>query len=79
MPTYRFRNKETNEEFDLFMSMSDREKYLEDNPNLVQTFDTAPLTVSGVDRKPDQGFRDLLKDMKKKNSGGISRSTINTF
>lgn len=29
--------------------------------------------------KPDSGFRDLLKDMKKKHSKGITRSTINTF
>jgi len=79
MPTYRFRNQKTNEEFDLFMSMSERETYLKDNPDLVQTFDIAPMTVGGVDRKPDQGFRDLLKDMKKGNSKGISKSTINTF
>jgi hypothetical protein len=29
--------------------------------------------------KPEQGFRDLLKDIKRKHSRGITRSTINTF
>jgi hypothetical protein len=29
--------------------------------------------------KPDPAFRDLLKEMKKKNSRGLARSTINNF
>jgi hypothetical protein len=34
MPTYSFRNKNTGEEFDAFMSIAELEKYLEDHPEL---------------------------------------------
>lgn len=79
MPTYKFVN-ENGEEFEEFMSISALDEYLKENPNLTQLVNGAPLISSGRGmRKPDDGFRDLLKDMKKKNSRGISRSTINTF
>lgn len=80
MPTYRFQNTETGEEFEDFMSISALEGYLKDNPHIVQLVNGAPMIISGRGMsKPDQGFRDLLKDIKKKNSRGIRRSNINTF
>lgn len=80
MPTYRFMNQKTGEEYEEFMSISSLEKYLEENHDVVQLVNGAPMIASGRGMgKPDQGFRDLLKDMKKKHSQGISRSTINTF
>lgn len=79
MPTYRFVN-ETGEEFEEFMSISALDEYLKENPNLTQLVNGAPMISSGRGmQKPDDGFRDLLKDIKKKNSRGFSRSTINTF
>lgn len=79
MPTYSFKNNLTNEEFTDFMSISELDSFLKENPHIVQLV-SAPSIVSGVSgKKPDAGFRDLLKDMKSKHSGGISRSTINTF
>jgi len=79
MPTYRFVN-ENGEEFEEFMSISALDEYLKENPNLTQLVNGAPMISSGRGmRKPEDGFRDLLKDIKKKNSRGISRSTINTF
>jgi hypothetical protein len=80
MPTYNFINIDTNEEFEEFMSIASLETFLKENPNIVQLVNGAPMIVSGRGSgKPDNGFRDLLKDMKKKHSKGISRSTINTF
>jgi hypothetical protein len=80
MPTYRFLNNETGEEFEEFMAISALDDYLKGNPNLTQLVNGAPMISSGRGiGKPDNGFRDLLKDIKKKNSRGISRSTINTF
>ena len=80
MPTYTFRNNETGEEFDDFMSMSSLDEYLKTNPHLTTVISGAPALVSGRGMgKPDKGFRDLLKDMKKTHSKGIGRSTINTF
>mgnify|MGYP003348549970 FL=1 len=79
MPTYRFLNTQTNEEFEDFMSISSLETFLKENEHIQQLVSGSPMIVSGVNKKPDAGFRDLLKDMKKKHSKGITRSTINTF
>jgi hypothetical protein len=63
------------------MSISQLDTFLAENPNVTQAIGGAPMIHSGrgLNSKPDNGFRDLLKDMKKKHSKGISRSTINTF
>lgn len=80
MPTYRFKNNDTGEEFEDFMSISALEVFLTENPNITQLVNGAPLISSGRGMgKPEQGFRDLLKDIKKKHSRGITGSTINTF
>jgi hypothetical protein len=80
MPTYRFLNNETGEEYEEFMSISALDTYLEENPNLTQLVNGAPMISSGRGMgKPDEGFRDLLKHIKKGNNKGITRSTINTF
>lgn len=78
MPTYSFRNKETNEVFDKFMKMSERDQFLLDNPNLESVIG-APMTVTSVDMKPDNGFRDVLKEIRSKHDQRFTRSTINTF
>jgi len=80
MPTYRFINNDTNEEHQDFMSISALDQYLKDNPNITQLVNGAPLIHSGRGLgKPDQGFRDLLKNIKQGNSKGYKRSTVNTF
>jgi hypothetical protein len=80
MPTYKFLNNETGEEHIDFMSISALDEYLITNPHITQLVNGAPLISSGRGMgKPENGFRDLLKDIKKKNQRGISRSTINTF
>lgn len=78
MPTYNFRNKTTGEEFEKFMFLSELKPYLESNPDIEQTINT----FSGIGdpirmgmQKPDSGFRDVLKEIKKRNR----RSTINTW
>lgn len=80
MPTYRFLNNETGEEYEDFMSISALEVYLRENPNVTQLVNGAPLLHSGRGlQKPEAGFRDLLKNIKRESQRGISRSTINTF
>lgn len=61
MPTYDFVNTETGEEFEKFMSISAREDYLKENPNIQQILG-ATSTVSGVSitgKIPD-GFKEVL-------------------
>lgn len=81
MPTYSFIKNDTGEEFELFMSISEYEKYIEENKdNVTQLVNGAPMIHSGRGLgKPDQGFRDLLKNIKKEHSKGLTRSTVNTF
>ena len=80
MPTYKFLNNDTGEEHEDFMSISALDEYLKTNPQITQLVNGAPALSSGRGMgKPDQGFRDLLKHIKKGNSKGITRSTINTF
>jgi hypothetical protein len=80
MPTYSFRDKNTEDVFDKFMKMSEKDQYLSDNPHLESV-----LTTAGVGReltskmKPDQGFRDVLREIKKKHNKVWTPSTINTF
>jgi len=79
MPTYLFRNNDTGEEYEEFMSISALDSYLEEH-NVTQLINGAPMIHSGRGMgKPDAGFRDLLKTIKKGNQKGIRRSTVNTF
>lgn len=75
MPTYNFNNIDTNETFSEFLTISEMEQKLKEHPNL-SLVPASPLIHSGRGlKKPEEGFRDLLKDMKKKHY----KSTINTF
>ena len=62
MPTYTFRNKDTEEIFDKIMSWNSREEYLKENPSL-EVIMGAPAMGDSVRlgiRKPDQGFNEVL-------------------
>jgi len=77
LPTYSFKNIETNEEFERILSMSERETYLEENPHVKQTIKRAPSLGDSVRlgvRKPDQGFREVLQKAKVH-----KHNTINDF
>lgn len=78
MPTYLFKNNDTEEEFEIVMRISELDEYKKNNPHLQQLVNGSP-GLSDPARlglvKPAQGFRDLLKHMKSKHR----RSTINDF
>ena len=82
MPIYDFKNVETGEiEENRIMSISQREQYLKENPHMTPHIrkeqpigDTIKL---GVTKTPDS-FNDLLKTIKKGNSKGTEKSSINT-
>lgn len=76
MPTYTFRNKETEEEHDAVMRIALMEEYLRDNPNMeivikpVQLVD--PYSVGRM--KTDSQYRERMQQIKQNNRG----STIKT-
>jgi len=62
MPTYLFRDKETDEVWEEFMSYSERQAFLFENPD-IEPVVTAPAIVSGVSgvtHKNDAGFNDMM-------------------
>jgi hypothetical protein len=79
MPTYVFRHKKTEEAFEKFMSISAREQYLAENPDLESVIGAPAFNYSGTSAKPDAGFRDVLKEIRSKHDQRFTRSTINTF
>lgn len=78
MPVYSFRNKETNEETEVFLKIAELDQYKEDNPQLQQFISKPPASVGMVkdmySRVPD-GFNDVVKQIKK---GSGMRNTIKT-
>ena len=81
MPNYTFRVKKTGEEITETMSISSLDKFIKNNPHLEQVIG-APAIGDSVRlglKKPDAAFRDKLKEIKKKHSRGITKSTVNTF
>jgi len=75
MPTYTFRNNESGEEFDRVLRMKDLDSFQKDNPHLSQVITNQAPIIRGRSPKPDSGFRDVLKTIKK----GNPRSNVNTF
>ena len=62
MPTYDFIDTETGETFEKLLSISAREQYLKENPNIQQVHLGAMSIVSGVSitgKIPD-GFKEVL-------------------
>lgn len=76
MPTYTFLNTLTNEEWTEIMSIAERDQLLLEKPHIEQAL-SAPGIVSGMGtfghkKRPDEGFRDKLREIKKAHP----RSTI---
>jgi len=79
MPNYSFRNTSDNSEYVLMMSIAEKEEYLKNNPEVMQIITSAPSLGDPVKlgtMKPDQGFRDVLREIKKTHPRG---GGINTF
>ena len=64
MPTYTFYNNHSGIEWDDLMSNSEREKFLEENPNVTQVpggFATVGDHLMGVGPKQDNGMTENLQ------------------
>jgi len=68
MPIYTFRNKDTGQEHDESMVISDLDTYLSDNPHLEQIITTGTKIVHerGTNLRVDDGFRESLSRVKEK-------------
>jgi len=82
MPIYTLLNTETGESFTEVMSIAEKEDFLKNNPEFQQQIVSAPALGDSIRlglKKPDNGFRDRLKEIKKQHSRGLTKSSINTF
>jgi hypothetical protein len=76
IPTYSFINTETKDEFEeFFKNWSSKDEFLEANPNIKQTLRVGPTLSYNDAKKPDESFRDILREIKKANPKG----DVNTF
>ena len=72
MPTYLFRNKDTEETFEKVMRISELDKFKNQHPELEQLINGIPGLSDPVRLglvKPSDGFRDVLKKIKNNNPG----------
>lgn len=77
MPLYDFRNKDTGEVFEKFMSISAKEDYLKDNPNIESMLGMNALIDPvrlGV-RRADNGFKEVLQRIHEKTPGSQLNKT----
>lgn len=71
-------NTETNEVFEANMKFAELESYLYNNKNLKQVYTKFPATGDPVrlgKKKPDDGFRDVLRDVRHHHK----KDSINTW
>jgi hypothetical protein len=69
MPTYVFRNKETGEQFEKLMKISELDTFRVDNPQL-ETIIQSPMICDPVRvgaRKMDTGFKEVLQKINERN------------
>lgn len=68
MAYYTFYDKKAKKEFDIVMPISELDDYKAQNPHLEQVIKKAPALADPMRmglKKPDGGFRDVLKRIKK--------------
>ena len=77
MPTYTYLNSETGDLEDHVHKIAEMDSFLAAHPHLTRKITTNKTSiVTGVNVRPDAGFRDVLKSIKKASGRG---STIETF
>jgi len=77
MPTYTYFNSESGEIEEHIHKISEMDSFLEMHPHLTRKITSNKSSiVTGVNLRPDAGFRDVLKSIKKASGRG---STIETF
>lgn len=71
MPTYRFKNIETNEEFEDFLSISKKEELLKKNPHIISLIQPVTIvsSVGSIDSKMSDGWKEVLSKVAENHPG----------
>ena len=78
MPSYNIQNTDTDEHFEINVKFSELEQYFVDNPSHKQLFNKFPSIGDSVRlglKKPDDGFRDVLRNVQHHHK----KDSINTW
>lgn len=78
MPLYEFKNTETGEVIEKFMSISSREEYMKENPHMEAVISGGNAIIDPVRlgiRRPDQGFKEVLQRIHEKTPGSQLNKT----
>jgi hypothetical protein len=78
MPTYVFRNKETGEQFEQVMRMSELDPFRAENPHLetvIQAVAFGDPTKLTTTRKFDSGFKEVLQKIHERSPGSELNKT----
>jgi hypothetical protein len=78
MPTYVFRNKETGEQFDKILKMSELDSFRAENPQLetvIQAVAFGDPTKLSSSRKFDSGFKEVLQKIHERSPGSELNKT----
>lgn len=78
MPLYDFRNKDTGEVFEKMMSISSKEEYLLENPNIEPVITGQLAFIDSVRlgiRTTDSGFKEVLQRIHEKTAGSQLNKT----
>lgn len=75
MPTYNFRHKETGEEQEVLMKISELDEWKENNPEWIQFLTGAPKITRGTTKgNYDTGFKEVLQKIDERVPGGMKNS-----
>jgi len=78
MPTYVFRNKETNEQFEKILKISELDTFRAENPQLetvIQAVAFGDPTKLSTTRKFDSGFKEVLQKIHERTPGSELNKT----
>jgi hypothetical protein len=78
MPTYVFRNKETGEQFEKILKMSELDSFRAENPQLetvIQAVAFGDPTKLSSSRKFDSGFKEVLQKIHERSPGSELNKT----
>ena len=86
MPTYSFKNNETNEVTEIFLKVSELDQYKKDNPHLSTVIQSSGIVSGHGDIKTDSGFKEVLHKVAEAHPtsalasklGGRSESAVKT-
>ena len=67
MPTYTFENTKTGKVYDEYMSISERETYLEQNPHIQQKVSSINIISGTGGIKNDGGWKELQSKIAERN------------